>query len=57
MESGGYLLPVVYAFATGFPIVLIAWVLAYSVVGIGKFYNRIQVFQKWFNRINRLTRI
>ena len=55
MESGGYLLPVVYAFATGFPIVLIAWVLAYSVVGIGKFYNRIQVFQKWFNRIVALT--
>ena len=55
MESGGYLLPVVYAFATGFPIVLIAWVLAYSVAGIGKFYNRIQVFQKWFNRVVALT--
>lgn len=50
-ESGGYLLPVVYALATGLPVVLVAWILAYSVSGLGKFYNRVQVFQKWFNRI------
>ena len=50
-EPGGYLLPIVYAVATGLPVILVAWILAYSVAGIGKFYNRIQVFQKWFNRI------
>ena len=50
-EPGGYLLPIVYAVATGLPIILVAWILAYSVAGIGKFYNRIQVFQKWFNRV------
>ena len=50
-ELGGYLLPVVYAVATGLPVVLVAWILAYSVAGIGKFYNRIQIFQKWFNRV------
>lgn len=50
-EPGGYLLPIVYAVATGLPVILVAWVLAYSVAGIGKFYNRIQVFQKWFNRV------
>ena len=49
-EPGGYLLPIVYAVATGLPVILVAWILAYSVAGIGKFYNRIQVFQKWFNR-------
>lgn len=43
-EPGGYLLPVVYAVATGLPVVLVAWILAYSVAGIGKFYNRIQIF-------------
>ena len=42
-EPGGYLLPIVYAVATGLPVILVAW--------IGKFYNRIQVFQKWFNRV------
>lgn len=50
-EPGGYLLPIVYAVATGLPVILVAWVLAYSVAGIGKFYNRIQIFQKWFNRV------
>lgn len=50
-EPGGYLLPIVYAVATGMPVILVAWILAYSVAGIGKFYNRIQVFQKWFNRV------
>lgn len=50
-EPGGYLLPIVYAVATGLPVILVAWILAYNVAGIGKFYNRIQVFQKWFNRV------
>lgn len=40
-EPGGYLLPIVYAVATGLPVILVAWILAYSVAGIGKFYNRI----------------
>lgn len=51
IESEGYLLPVVFALATGIPVMLVAWLLAYSVAGIGKFYNRVQIFQKWFNRI------
>lgn len=51
MESGGYFLPIVFALATGIPVVLVAWILAYSLAGIGKFYDRVQLFQKWFNRI------
>lgn len=51
IESGGYLLPVIFALATGLPVVVVAWILAYSVAGIGKFYNRVQTFQKWFNRV------
>lgn len=47
-ESGGYLLPVVYAVATGLPVIIVAWLLAYSMAGLGKFYNRMQVFEKWF---------
>ena len=50
-EAGGYLLPVVYAIATGLPVILVAWVLAFSVAGLGKFYNRIQSFEKWFRKI------
>ena len=48
-QTGGYLLPVVFAVATGLPVVIVAWILAYSVSGLGKFYNRMQAFQRWFN--------
>ncbi len=51
MESEGYLLPVIFALATGLPVMLVAWILTYSVAGIGKFYNRVQTFQKWFNNM------
>ncbi|MCG8702353.1 MAG: aromatic aminobenezylarsenical efflux permease ArsG family transporter [Bacteroidales bacterium] len=47
----GLYLPVVFALATGLPVIIIAWLLAYSVSGIGKFYNRIKAFEFWFRRI------
>lgn len=50
-ETGGFLLPVVFAIATGFPVVIAAWILAYSVAELGRFYNRVQVFRRWMNRI------
>ncbi|MEG1617725.1 MAG: aromatic aminobenezylarsenical efflux permease ArsG family transporter [Bacteroidales bacterium] len=49
-ETGGYLLPMVFAIATGLPVIVVAWILAYSVAGMGKFYNRMQVFEKWFRK-------
>lgn len=50
-SPSGLLLPPVFAIATGLPVMVIAWLLAYSIGSIGKFYNRMQVFQKWFKRI------
>lgn len=49
--TGGYFLPIVFAFATGLPVILVAWFLAFSVAGVGKFYNQMKIFQKWFNLI------
>ncbi len=49
--TAGYLMPVVFAIATALPVIIVAWVLAYSVGEIGKVYNRIKVFQKWFSLI------
>ena len=45
------MLPIVFAFATGLPVILVAWLLAYSMAGVGKFYNRMKIFQKWFNLV------
>lgn len=50
-ETGGFLLPVVYAIATGLPVVLVAWILAYSITGLRKFYNRMKIFGKWLRKI------
>lgn len=50
-ESGGYMLPALFAAATGLPVAAVAWVLAYSAAGIGRFYGRIRVMQLWLNRI------
>lgn len=47
----GLLLPPVFAIATGLPVIIIAYLLAYSVGNIGKFYNNMTVFQKWFKRV------
>jgi cytochrome c biogenesis protein CcdA len=49
--TGGYFLPIVFAFATGIPVILVAWIIAYSMAGVGKFYNQMKIFQKWFNII------
>lgn len=48
VENGGFMLPVVFAFATGLPVIVVAWILAYSVTSIGTFYNCMQIVQKWF---------
>ena len=45
----GYLLPVVFAVATSLPVLVVAWVLAFSVQQIGRLYGRMQVLQRWMN--------
>jgi cytochrome c-type biogenesis protein len=47
----GLILPPVFAVATGLPVIIIAWLLAYSISGIGNFYNKVRVFEKWFRRV------
>ncbi len=47
----GLYLPVVYSITTGLPVAIVAYLLAFSVGGIGSFYNKVRVFQVWFNRV------
>ncbi len=49
-SPSGLYLPVVYAFATGIPVIVFAWFLAFAVSGIGNVYNKIKVFELWFRR-------
>ncbi|MFU8843161.1 MAG: aromatic aminobenezylarsenical efflux permease ArsG family transporter [Bacteroidales bacterium] len=50
-SSEGILLPVVFAVATGIPVIIFAWLIAYTVSGVGTFYNRIKTFEIWFRRV------
>jgi cytochrome c-type biogenesis protein len=50
-SASGLYLPVVFAIATGIPVIIIAWVLAYTVSGIGVVYNKIKIFELWFRRL------
>jgi cytochrome c-type biogenesis protein len=50
-SASGMYLPVLFAIATGVPVIIIAWVLAYTVSGIGELYNKIKIFELWFRRI------
>ncbi len=49
--TGGYFLPIAFAIATGLPVIVFAWVLAFSVSSIGGIYNRIRTFETWFRRV------
>ena len=48
---GGLYLPLVYAIATGLPVIIFAWLLAYAVGNVGKLYNHIKTFELWFRRV------
>lgn len=50
-SASGLYLPVIFAVATGIPVIIISWVLAYAVSGIGNVYNKIKSFELWFRRI------
>ena len=50
-SASGLYLPVLYAIATGLPVILFAWLLAYAVGNVGKVYHRIKTFEVWFRRI------
>lgn len=49
--SAGYLLPAVFAIATAIPVLIVAWILAFSVQQMSSFYGRIKTVQKWLNLI------
>ena len=49
--TAGWLLTVVFAIATALPVIVVAWILAFSTNSIGRFYNKMNTIQKWFNWI------
>jgi sulfite exporter TauE/SafE len=50
-SADGLYLPVIFAIATGIPVIIFAWLLAYAVGNVGKMYSRIKTFEIWFRRV------
>ena len=50
-SASGLYLPFVFAVATGIPVIIFAWLLAYTVSGVGTLYNRLKAFEIWFRRV------
>jgi len=47
----GLYLPFVFAIATGLPVIIVAYLLAFSISSVGGFYSKVKIFEKWFRRI------
>lgn len=45
----GYMLPIFFAAATAMPVLVVAWILAFSAGQIGTVYGKTQTIQKWLN--------
>jgi cytochrome c-type biogenesis protein len=50
-SASGLYLPLIFALATGIPVILFAWLIAFSLGSIGGFYNKLKAFEHWFRRI------
>ncbi|MFO8000622.1 MAG: aromatic aminobenezylarsenical efflux permease ArsG family transporter [Marinilabilia sp.] len=47
----GLYLPIIFALGTGIPVIIFAWLIAFSVGSIGTMYHRLKKFEFWFRRV------
>lgn len=50
-SASGLFLPVIFALATGIPVIIFAWIIAFSIGSLGATYNKLKQFELWFRRI------
>jgi cytochrome c biogenesis protein CcdA len=50
-NNSNIMLPFIYGVGTGLPVILFAFVIAFSVGSVGKFYNKITAFEKWMRLV------
>lgn len=50
-NANGMILPLFFAIATGIPVIIFAWLLAFGIGSVGNLYNKIKIFELWFRRI------
>ena len=50
-SASGLYLPVIFAIATGIPVIIFAWLIAFSISGTGILFNKLKTFEIWFRRV------
>ena len=50
-NTNGLFLPIIFSIASGIPVIILAWVLAYAVSGIGSFYKKMKEFEIIFRKV------
>lgn len=50
-SASGLYLPLIFAIATGIPVIIFAWLIAYTISGVGNVYNKLKIFEIWFRRL------
>ena len=50
-SGNAFLQPFVFSIATGIPVIIFAWLIAYTLSSVGMFYNKVKSFEKWFRRV------
>lgn len=51
ISTSGLHLPIAFAIATGIPVIIFAWVIAYTLSGVGNLYKKIKSFEFWFRKV------
>ena len=49
-NTSGLLLLPTFAVATGLPVIMLAYFIAFSISSVAKMYNKIKTFEVWFRR-------
>jgi len=50
-SANGLYLPIIFAIATGIPVIIFAWLIAFTISGVGTVYNKLKTFEIWFRRV------
>ncbi|MCD6566732.1 MAG: sulfite exporter TauE/SafE family protein, partial [Bacteroidales bacterium] len=50
-SASGLYLPLFFAIATGIPVIIFAWLIAFSIGSISNVYNELKTFELWFRRV------
>jgi cytochrome c-type biogenesis protein len=50
-STSGLFLPFIFAIATGLPVIIFAYLIAFTFSEVGNFFNRLKTFEKWFRKL------